>query len=131
MSWVIRGEGGFIGEQVLVGDNQFYNSLVSGHAMLMIFMFIMPSLVQGLANLWLPTICGLPELVFPRLNCLGLILLPVSYILLVAAFLLDEGAGTGWTLYPPLSLVGTHSGLSVDLFIVGLGLLAASSLFGG
>jgi cytochrome c oxidase subunit 1 len=130
-SWLIRSESSGLSEQCLVGDNQFYNVLLSSHAALMIFMFIMPSLVSGMANLYLPQICGVPELIFPRLNNLGLLLLPVAYVVLVAAFLCDEGAGTGWTIYPPLAGLSTHAGLSADLFILGLNLVALSSLFGG
>jgi cytochrome c oxidase subunit 1 len=91
---IVRSEASGLSEQIIGGDNQFYNVLISSHAMLVIFMFIMPSLVAGMANLWIPQLCGVPELVFPRLNNLGLLLLPVAYIVLVAAFLVDEGAGT-------------------------------------
>lgn len=73
----------------------------------------------------------MPELIFPRLNNIGFLLLPVAYIVLVSAFLVDEGAGTAWTIYPPLSSLTTHAGLSADLFILGLSLVALSSLFGG
>jgi cytochrome c oxidase subunit 1 len=45
--------------------------------------------------------------------------------------MVDEGAGTAWTVYPPLSGITTHAGLSADLFILGLSLVALSSLFGG
>jgi heme/copper-type cytochrome/quinol oxidase subunit 1 len=51
MSWIIRSESSGLAEQCISGDNQFYNVLLSSHAMLMIFMFIMPGLVSGLANL--------------------------------------------------------------------------------
>ena len=38
------------------------------------------------------------------------------------------GAGTGWTLYPPLSNIIYHSGTSVDLVIFGLHIAGISSL---
>lgn len=37
---------------------------------------------------------------------------------------------TGWTLYPPLSGIQSHSGPSVDLAIFGLHLSGVSSLLG-
>jgi cytochrome c oxidase subunit 1 len=37
---------------------------------------------------------------------------------------------TGWTLYPPLSGIQSHSGPSVDLAIFGLHLSGISSLLG-
>jgi cytochrome c oxidase subunit 1 len=38
--------------------------------------------------------------------------------------------GTGWTLYPPLAGIQSHSGPSVDLAIFGLHLAGISSLLG-
>lgn len=43
---------------------------------------------------------------------------------------IEGGAGTGWTLYPPLSGVQSHSGPSVDLAIFALHLSGVSSLLG-
>jgi len=40
------------------------------------------------------------------------------------------GAGTGWTVYPPLSDVSYHPGPAVDLAIFSLHLAGLSSLFG-
>ena len=39
---------------------------------------------------------------FPRLNNISFWLLPPSLILLIIG-LFSGGAGTGWTIYPPLS----------------------------
>jgi len=44
--------------------------------------------------------------------------------------LVDLGAGTGWTVYPPLSGIVAHSGASVDLAIFSLHLAGISSLLG-
>ena len=41
---------------------------------------------------------------------------------------IENGVGTGWTLYPPLSGIQSHSGPSVDLAIFGLHLSGVSSL---
>lgn len=43
---------------------------------------------------------------------------------------IENGIGTGWTLYPPLSSIQSHSGPSVDLAIFGLHLSGVSSLLG-
>jgi cytochrome c oxidase subunit 1 len=43
---------------------------------------------------------------------------------------IEGGAGTGWTIYPPLSGVQSHSGPSVDLAIFSLHLSGISSLLG-
>jgi cytochrome c oxidase subunit 1 len=49
---------------------------------------------------------------------------------LVFSSIIEGGAGTGWTLYPPLSGAQSHSGPSVDLAIFALHLAGVSSLLG-
>ena len=67
---------------------------------------------------------------FPRLNNISFWLLPPSLILLLLSALVESGAGTGWTIYPPLSGIQAHSGASVDLAIFSLHLSGVSSLLG-
>jgi cytochrome c oxidase subunit 1 len=50
-------------------------------------------------------------------------------MLLVGSVFVGEGAGTGWTLYPPLSSIG-QPGPSVDMVIFALHLAGASSVLG-
>ena len=50
-----------------------------------------------------PLYIGSPDMAFPRLNNLSFWLLPPAFIMLVGSVFVEEGAGTGWTLYPPLS----------------------------
>ena len=68
---------------------------------------------------------------FPRLNNISFWLLIPSLLLLVFSAVIEGGAGTGWTIYPPLSGVQSHSGPSVDLAIFALHLSGVSSLLGG
>jgi hypothetical protein len=49
---------------------------------------------------------------------------------LIFSSVIEGGAGTGWTIYPPLSGVQSHSGPSVDLAIFALHLSGVSSLLG-
>lgn len=44
--------------------------------------------------------------------------------------LVERGAGTGWTVYPPLSSNIAHRGSSVDLAIFSLHLAGVSSILG-
>merc|ERR1712025_436494 len=46
---------------------------------------------------------GSPEVVYPRVNNLSILVLCLSYFLVVLSFVSEFGGGTGWTLYPPLS----------------------------
>ncbi len=48
----------------------------------------------------------------------------------MASLFIDGGAGTGWTLYPTLSLSDAHSGACVDLLILSLHLAGVASLVG-
>jgi cytochrome c oxidase subunit 1 len=77
---------------------------------------------------------GAPDLAFPRMNNVSFWLLPASFTLLViSVFVGGEpgslGAGTGWTLYAPLSTSG-HPGPAVDFVILSLHLAGASSILG-
>ena len=67
---------------------------------------------------------------FPRMNNISFWLLPPSLFLILASTLVESGAGTGWTIYPPLSSAQAHSGPSVDLAIFSLHLSGAASILG-
>lgn len=73
---------------------------------------------------------GSPDMAFPRLNNLSFWLLPPSLIFLLASSFVELGAGTGWTLYPPLASIEYHSGGAVDLTIFSLHLSGLASLLG-
>lgn len=70
-SVVIRMQLTYPGSTVLNDNYQLYNVIVTMHAIIMIFAFVMPVLIGGFGNFIVPLQLGLPDVAFPRVNALS------------------------------------------------------------
>ncbi|HUW80685.1 MAG TPA: cytochrome c oxidase subunit I [Acidocella sp.] len=133
MSIAIRMELQNPGIQFFPSPHEF-DVFTTAHGLIMIFFMVMPAMIGGFGNWFVPLMIGAPDMAFPRMNNISFWLLPASFSLLVCSMFVEGepgslGAGTGWTLYAPLSTSG-HPGPAVDFVILSLHLAGASSILG-
>jgi cytochrome c oxidase subunit I len=106
-----------------VTTHETYNGLMSQHATLMVFTFLVP-IFAGIGNFVIPLMLGAPDMAFPRLNALSFWMLPIAGITFLAAFFFGS-FDAGWTAYPTLS---EQSPFGQTMFSLGIQFAGASSI---
>jgi cytochrome c oxidase subunit I len=107
---------------------QTYNQLFTMHGTTMIFLFVVP-MMAGLANYFLPLMCGARDMAFPRMNALSYWLLLAGGIVFYASIFWNPPEA-GWTSYPPLSEIMYSPGGGQDAWIYLIHLTGISSILG-
>jgi cytochrome c oxidase subunit 1 len=125
MAMIIRAELFEPGLQFV--EPQFFNSMTTMHALVMIFGAVMPAFV-GLANWLIPIMLGAPDMALPRMNNWSFWILPFAFAILLSTLFMDGGAPAGgWTMYPPLVL---QTGNAFPFLIFAVHLMGISSIMG-
>jgi cytochrome c oxidase subunit 1 len=105
-----------------------YNKMFTMHGIVMIFLFLVPSVPATLGNFFIPIMIGAKDLAFPKINLLSWYLYLIGGTFVLTTLVLG-GVDTGWTFTTPLSThyLNTHVVTTATaIFIAGF-----SSIFTG
>src|ERR1700678_3248683 len=105
-----------------------YNKVFTMHGIIMIFLFLVPSVPATLGNFLIPIMIGAKDLALPKINLLSWYLYVVGGILVIYT-MVSGGVDTGWTFTTPLS---THY-VNTNVMSTGLAVFISgfSSIFTG
>jgi cytochrome c oxidase subunit I len=109
-----------MGPQQILMDADAYNRLFTFHGVVMVFLFIVPSIPASIGNFVLPIQLGAKDVAFPRLNLASFYIYAFGACFAIYS-ILQGGVDTGWTFYTPYSAVTDTSVLPMTLavFIMG------------
>ncbi len=132
-NWIGRG---LMPEGVMAPE--FYNSLGVMHGTIMIFLGVVPLSVGGFGNYVMPLQIGAPDMAFPKINMMSYWVYFIGGVVMLASFFCPGGvANSGWTAYPPLSVVSQPAiegfpfwFTGQTMWILGMVFLITSSLLG-
>ena len=123
--------GGLLSQQSVAGGvmlPEFYNQLGAMHGTVMIFLGVVPLAIGGFGNYLIPLQVGASDMAFPKLNLMSYWVYFVGGMVMVASFFVPGGpAQSGWTSYPPLSIIASSG---QTWWLVGMVFLITSSLLG-
>ena len=98
-----------------------YNKAFTMHSVVMVWLFLIPSIPTTFGNFLIPIMIGAKDLAFPRLNLLSWYIF-VTGGLFILYSLVAGGVDTGWTFYTPYSTLFSNSyvvAAATGIFITG------------
>src|SRR5215203_4214444 len=108
---------------------EFYNQLGAMHGTIMIFLGVVPLSVGGFGNYLVPLQVGASDMAFPKLNMASYWVYFLGGCIMLTSFFVPGGAAqSGWTSYPPLSVITATDGQT--WWLTGMIFLITSSLLG-
>jgi cytochrome c oxidase subunit 1 len=108
-------------------DPQFFNSMTTMHALIMVFGVVMPAFT-GFANWMIPMMIGGTDMALPRMNNWSFWILPFAFAMMGSTLFMDGGGPAGgWTLYPPLTL---QTGDALPFVVFSIHFMGMSSIMG-
>ncbi len=108
--------------------SDLYNVFGAMHGTIMIFLGVVPLVVGAFGNYIVPLQIGAPDMAFPKLNMTSYWAYYVGGVIMLVSFFLPGGAAnSGWTSYPPLSVIATTG---QTFWLLGMVFLITSSLLG-
>jgi cytochrome c oxidase subunit 1 len=108
-------------------DAYTYNRLFTMHGVVMVWLFMIPSIPTAFGNFLLPLMIGAKDVAFPRLNLLSYYIYLLGVVWVLAALWMG-GCDTGWTFYTPYS---AHSPSAVIPTVLGIFILGWSTILTG
>ena len=102
-------------------DATTYNRHFTAHGVIMVWLFMIPSIPTVFGNFVLPIMLGAKDVAFPRLNLASFYIYVVGALFTLAS-LVWGGVDTGWTFYTPYSTSSITAVLptAIGIFILGM-----------
>jgi len=114
---------------------EYYLSVMTMHATLMVFFVLTTAPQAGFGNYFLPIQVGAEDMAFPTLNMLSFWTTFLGLAVLISTFFVADGPPlSGWTSYATLSALGSVAGpgegTGQNLWIISIALFCVGSLMG-
>jgi cytochrome c oxidase subunit 1 len=104
-----------------------YNRMFTLHGVIMVWIFMIPSIPAAFGNFLVPIMLGAKDVAFPRLNLLSYYLYVVGTVMVLVSMFVG-GIDTGWTFYPPYS---SSTPTAVPMALLGVFIIGFSTILTG